>query len=410
MTAIPAELAETAVPLARPYNRTKMFILLGALTSAGPLAVDLYLPALPQLARDLGASAPEAQLSLTSFMIGLGSGQVITGPLSDAFGRKRPLLIGLGAFAVLSLLCAFSRSIEILIFLRLLQGLTAATGVALTKAVVRDLYSGVAAAKFFTMLMLVTGLIPLLAPVLGAQLLRVTPWPGMFAVMAAFGAIMLVTALITLPETHPPALRVSNSPRAVLSSLWAVGSDRRFLAFTLTAGFASGAQFCYLSGSSFVLQDVYGLSPQSYSLLFSVNAIGMMITGQLAGRLAGRVPMGRLLMAGLSISAVASVAVLVGVLAGLGLPVVSPSLFFMVAGQGLIYPMALTLAMSSQPTYRAGSASALFGLVQWTFGGLTGPISGAFGTSTALPLAITVTVLGAAGCLCGGLLLRASAE
>lgn len=384
----------------------KMFVLLGALTSAGPLAIDLYLPALPRLADDLGTSPAAAQLSLTAFMVGLGTGQIVVGPLSDAFGRRRPLLIGLAAFAVVSAVLTGVREIEPLIALRLVQGLTAATGVALTKAVVRDLYSGVEAARFFTMLMLVTGFVPLIAPVAGAQLLLVTPWPGLFAAMAAFGALLWLAALPALPETHPARARENPSARSVLRSMGAVARHRGFLSFTLTAGCASGAMFCYLSGSAFVLQDVYGLSPQGYSVLFAVNAVGMIAGGQFAGRLAGRIRMHVLLGTGLALSATAGLAVLAGVVTGAGLPVVAPALFLLVTGQGIIYPMALTLAMSSQPAQRAGSASALFGLVQWVAGGLTGPLSGAFGTGTALPLALVVAVLGVAACVSGALFAR----
>ncbi|GIH93507.1 multidrug effflux MFS transporter [Planobispora siamensis] len=406
MTAAPVHADSPTSPITHAHGRTRMFILLGALTSIGPLAIDLYLPALPRLAADLGASASAAQLSLTSFMVGLGTGQVVVGPLSDAFGRRRPLLIGFAAFCAVSALCAASPSIGVLVALRLLQGLTAATGVALTKAVVRDLYGGVEAARFFSMLMLVTGLVPLLAPMLGAQLLRVVPWPGLFGVITAAGGLLWLTALLALPETHPPHLRTGTAPGAVARSMVAVLRHRRFMALTLTAAFASGAMFCYISGASFVLQEVYGLSPQGFSVLFGMNSAGMIITGQLAGRLAGRVSMRLMLAAGLALSAVAGVLLLVAALAGLGLPVVTAALFLMTSGQGMIYPMALTMAMSSQPTSRAGSASALFGLVQWVTGGITGPISGAFGTGTVVPLAVTVAVMGLAAGLSGAVLLR----
>ncbi|MCD0450041.1 multidrug effflux MFS transporter [Actinocorallia sp. API 0066] len=388
----------------------KMFVLLGALTSAGPLAIDLYLPALPNLAADLGVSASAAQLSLTAFMVGLGTGQIIVGPLSDAFGRRRPLLIGLAAFAVVSVALTVARDIEVLIALRLLQGLTAATGVALTKAVVRDLYSGVEAARFFTMLMLVTGFVPLIAPVAGAQLLLVTTWPGLFATMAALGALLWLTALVALPETHPKDARQASTIRSVVRAMGTVARHRGFLSFTLTAGCASGAMFGYMAGSSFVLQEVYGLSPQGYSVMFGLNSLGMILGGQTAGRLAGRVRMKVLLGIGLGVSATAGLTVLVGVVTGAGLPVIMPALFAVVAGQGMIYPMALTLAMSSQPPHRAGSASALFGLVQWVAGGLTGPLSGAFGTGTALPLALIIAVLGVAACVTAFLFTRGASD
>ncbi|MBG0822654.1 multidrug effflux MFS transporter [Planomonospora sp. ID91781] len=383
-----------------------MSVLLGALTSIGPLAIDLYLPALPRLAADLGVSASAAQLSLTAFMVGLGAGQVVVGPLSDAFGRRRPLLIGFAAFCAVSVLCATAPSIEFLVALRLLQGLTAATGVALTKAVVRDLYGGTEAARFFSMLMLVTGLVPLLAPLLGAELLRVTPWPGLFGVLAGAGGLLWLAALLALPETHPRHLRTGSAPGAVLRPLARVLGHRAFLAPTLTAAFASGAMFCYVSTGSFVLQEVYALSPQGFSLLFGVNSIGMIACGQLAGRLAGRVSMHRLLAAGLTLSGAAGALLLTAALAGLGLPVVTAALFLMTSGTGLVYPMALTIAMSSQPSSRAGSASSLFGLAQWTAGGITGPVAGAFGTGSLTPLAAVVAVLGLAGCLAGTLLMR----
>ncbi|WP_197287199.1 multidrug effflux MFS transporter [Planomonospora sphaerica] len=379
-----------------------MSVLLGALTSIGPLAIDLYLPALPRLAADLGVSASAAQLSLTAFMVGLGAGQVVVGPISDAYGRRRPLLIGFAAFCAVSALCALAPSIHVLVALRLLQGLTAATGVALTKAVVRDLYGGVEAARFFSMLMLVTGLVPLL----GAELLRITPWPGLFGVLAAAGGLLWLTALLALPETHPPALRGGTAPRAVLRPLVQVLGHRAFLVPTLTAALASGAMFGYVSSASFVLQDVYELSPQGFSLLFGVNSAGMIAFGQLAGRLAGRVPMRRLLEAGLVLSGAAGALLLAAALTGLGLPAVTASLFLLTSGTGMVYPMALTIAMSSQPASRAGSASSVFGLAQWTAGGLVGPVVGAFGTGTLTPLAVAVAVLTLAGCLSAAVFLR----
>ncbi|MBG0817960.1 multidrug effflux MFS transporter [Planomonospora sp. ID82291] len=389
-----------------PHGRTAMFVLLGALTSVGPLAIDLYLPALPRLAADLGVSASAAQLSLTAFMVGLGAGQVVVGPLSDAHGRRRPMLVGFAAFCAVSALCAAAPSVEVLVVLRLLQGLTAATGVALTKAVVRDLYGGIEAARFFSMLMLVTGLVPLLAPLLGAELLRITPWPGLFGVLAAAGGLLWLTALLALPETHPPALRSGAAPRAVLRPLVRVLRHRAFLVPTLTAALASGAMFGYVSNASFVLQDVHALSPQGFSLLFGVNSAGMIASGQLAGRLAGRVPMRRLLAAGLALSGAAGALLLVAALAGLGLPVVTAALFLLTSGSGMVYPMALTIAMSSQPASRAGSASSVFGLAQWSVGGIVGPAVGAFGTGTLTPLAVAVAALSLAGCLSAAVFLR----
>ncbi|WP_329521415.1 multidrug effflux MFS transporter [Spirillospora sp. NBC_01491] len=379
-------------PGAVPGRRLWMILILGSLTAIAPLSIDMYLPALPSLTTDLSTGAVQAQLTLTACVIGLAVGQAVAGPLSDAFGRRRPLLIGLAAYCAVSLLCVAAPTVEALIALRLVQGAAGAAGIVIARAIVRDLYDGVAAAKFFSTLMLVNGLAPILAPVFGGQLLRLMPWPGVFAVLSGIGVALLLAALLGLRETLPPERRETGGARATAATFRALLADRAFVGYAGALGLSFAALFTYVSGSPFVLQDLYGLSPQEFSLVFGVNSIGIVAAGQVSGRLAGRVPLRRLLGAGLAIVTAGGVGLLVAVLTGAGAPGVLPALFLVVAGQGLVMPNATALALSGRPPRVAGSASALLGLTQFALGGAVGPLAGIGGSGTALPMALTIAV------------------
>ncbi|TDD83968.1 Bcr/CflA family efflux MFS transporter [Actinomadura rubrisoli] len=370
-----------------------LIVILGALTAVAPLSIDMYLPALPELASDLSTGAMQAQLTLTACVVGLAVGQVIAGPLSDALGRRRPLLVGLAAYTVASLLCVMAPNVETFIALRLVQGATGAAGIVIGRAIIRDLYDGVAAAKFFSMLMLVSGLAPILAPVLGGQLMRLTPWPGVFAVLAGIGVALYLAALLLLKETLPPEGRETGGTRATLATFRELAADRAFAGYGLALALSFGAMFTYISGSPFVLQDIYGMSPQAFSIVFGVNSLGIVAAGQASGTLAGRVPLERLLGAGLAIVAVGGVGLPVAVLAGAGLWGVLPALFLMTSGQGLVMPNATALALDDRPPRVAGSASALLGLAQFAIGGAAAPLAGVAGPDTALPMAVTIAVL-----------------
>src|SRR3954447_11026463 len=268
-------------------RRLWMAIVLGTLAAFGPLSIDMYLPALPDIAKELHTTPSLVQLSLTFFLIGLSLGQLLAGPLSDVYGRRKPLLIGLIIFFVASLLCAFSQSIWGLIILRLIQGIAGSAGVVISRAIVRDLYSGSELTKFFSLLALVNGLAPILAPILGAQLLNVVPWQGIFIVLSIIGIVMFFAILFGLPETLQKEKRSAGGMKNTFYPFLKLIVDRRFMGYALAQGFVFACMFAYISGSPFVIQDIYGASPQMFSLIFAINAIGIMINSQIAGRLAG---------------------------------------------------------------------------------------------------------------------------
>ncbi|MEU5883580.1 multidrug effflux MFS transporter [Spirillospora sp. NPDC047279] len=373
---------------AAPERRLRLIVILGALTAIAPLSIDMYLPALPDLTADLSTGATRAQLTLTACVIGLAAGQVVAGPLSDRWGRRRPLLVGLLAYSAASLACMLAPSVETFIGFRLVQGAAGAAGIVIARAVVRDLYDGVAAARFFSMLMLVNGLAPILAPVVGGQLLRITPWPGVFAVLSAIGVALFLAALLGMRETLPPENRETGGIGATLAAFRALLTDRHFTGYAAAGGLAFAAMFTYISGSPFVLQDGYGMSPQAFSAVFGVNALGIVLAGQVNCRLVGRVPLGRLLAAGLAVVAAGAVVLLIAVVAGAGLAVILPALFLVVAAQGLVLPNSTALALTGRPPRIAGSASALLGLGQFAIGGAAAPLAG----GTAVPMAVTIAV------------------
>jgi len=307
-----------------PNGCLKLVLIIGGLSAFGPLSMDLYLPALPSLTRDLGGSASLVQLTLTACLLELAAGQVVAGPLSDALGRRRPLFVGLVAYVLASLLCALAPSVPLLVVFRLIQGTAAASGVVIARAVVRDVYQGSDVARFLALTMLISGLAPILAPMLGGQLLRVTSWRGAFAVLAAIGLLLLVASAVGLGETLRPERRRSGGVQATLTTFRGLIADRLFMGYALTSGLAMGAAFTYVSGAPFVLEDIYGLSPQVFALLFGTNALGILLLGQLGGWLVGRVGSRRLLIAGLDVASAGGLLLLAAVSLGLGLAFVLP--------------------------------------------------------------------------------------
>ncbi len=381
---------------AEPAHSARIVLILGALSGFGPVSMDTYLPGLPELSRDLGASASATQLTLTACLFGLAAGQLIAGPASDALGRRRLLLAGLVAFTGASLLCAAAPDVWWLIAARLLQGVAGAVGIVLARAVARDLHSGDALARFFAVLMLVNGLAPILAPVVGAQLLHVTDWRGIFVVLAGLGLALLVVAAVALPETLPPERRRRGGLVATGRAFRELLSDRRFAGYVLSCGLVFAAMFAYIAGSPFVLQDIHGLSAQGFSLVFGTNAAGIMAMSALSGRLVGRVGPARLFVAGMLVQCGGAALLLVTVVADAGLAGVLAGLFLVVASVGLVFPNASALALADHPD-RAGSASALLGLCQFLFGAAAAPLVGVAGTDTALPMALVIAVSAAAG-------------
>jgi DHA1 family bicyclomycin/chloramphenicol resistance-like MFS transporter len=382
-----------------PRPSLRLLLVLGPLSAFGPLSMDLYLPALPSMARDLHAGDALAQLTMSACMVGLATGQLLAGALSDRYGRRRPVLVGVGLFAVLSLACALAPSMPVLVGLRLLQGMAGAAGIVVARAVVRDLYDGAASARVFSLLVIVTGAAPVLAPMLGGQLARFAPWRGQFVALAVIGVGILVAAYLGLPESLPAARRRSGGLAATVRAFGPVLADRTFAGYATVLALAYAAMFTYVVQGSFVLQNGFGVSAQLYSAVFAVNAAGIMLTGRANAWLVRRVPATRLVLVGVSASTPAALVMIVAVAAGWGLPVVLGTLFVVVASTGLIGPNTTALALGRHGG-RAGTASAVLGLGQFLIGAVVAPLTSIGGASAgAMAATIAVLLLAALGVL-----------
>jgi MFS transporter, DHA1 family, multidrug resistance protein len=379
---------------------------LGALSAFGPLSMDLYLPALPQLARDLHSTAATAQLTMSSCMVGLAVGQLLLGPVSDRYGRRRPLLIGVAAYAVTSLLCALAPGIGLLIVLRLVQGLAGGAGIVIARAVVRDLCETDAAAQVFSMLMLVTGIAPVVAPVAGGQLLRVTSWPGLFVTLCLIGCVLLAAAAIAIRETLPPADRHQGGFAAAARQFAALRRDARFVGFTGVLGLGSVVLFAYIVMSPFVLQGGYGLSAQEFSYCFAANSVGLIAASRLALWLTRRTSADHTLRIGLAAGLAGSCALVAITASHLPLAAVLPVLWVTVSSVALVMPTATALGLASHSS-RAGTAAGVMGLAQFGVGGIIAPIVSASG-ATAIAMASTMAAAGALALLIHGMLSRPS--
>ena len=373
-------------------KRWQQIGLLGALSMFAPLSTDMYLPALPSMAHDLSASAAAVALTLTASLVGLGAGQLLAGPLSDALGRRRPVLVGLAVYTASSALCAVAPDVWTLCVLRLVQGAAGAAGIVIARAVVRDLYSGLEGARFFARLMLVIGVAPILAPILGGQLLHVTDWRGVFLVLAGIGAVLGAFSWRALVETLPLSARQRGGLRNMLRMLGILVRDRRFMGLTLCFGLSFGAVFAYIAGSPFILEDIFGLSPQLFGLLFAINAVGLVVMSQVSARLVGRLGPQRLLTAGIVACAASGIGLLLAVLAHGGLATVLPCFFVLLSAFALVAPNVTALALAPYP-HVAGSASALIGLVQFFVGAAVAPLVGVAGTHSAVPTATVIAAL-----------------
>lgn len=371
-------------------SKARFALILGGLTAFGPLSIDMYLPALPRLTSQLQASASQSQLTLTAILLGLAFGQLIAGPLSDSVGRRKPLVAGVSLYIASSVLCAVAPTVYALAGFRFLQGLGAAAGMVIARATVRDLYSGTEATRFFSALMLVTGLAPILAPVIGGQVLNYTSWRGVFFVLAAFGCLLLLVTVFALPETKPDQWRQPARIGATLRSFGELLAHRTFLGCSLTMGLGFAVMFTYISGSSFVLQEVYGLSPQAYSLAFASNALGLVAATQINARIVGRVASeARLVIIALSVSSLAGITLIMAMGAGASLPFILGALFVMVTCSGFVMPNTTSLALSGHRE-KAGIASALLGVAQFVVGASLAPLAGLGGSESPVTMAVVM--------------------
>jgi DHA1 family bicyclomycin/chloramphenicol resistance-like MFS transporter len=371
----------------------RLVALVGSLSIFGPLCLDIYVPALPSISRNLQASASAVQITLATCTIGLAIGQLVFGPISDRVGRRLPLMAGLAAFVVSSVACAFAPNVYVLAGFRLVQGLGGAAGMAMSRAIARDLHSGVALVRFFSVLSVATGLGPLIAPQIGGWILAFTSWRGVFVALAGFGGILLYTAWLRIPETLPVQFRCQNTWRSTAGDMTRIGRDRTFVSLALTFGFGMAGVFVWAAGSSFIFQNIYGLSPQLYALVFAFGGCGWILGGLVNSRLVVHFRPSALLTTGCVLMISGAAVLLVQVLTEFaGLPVFIPAVFCFLFGSGFLGPNALALALQRYPD-AAGTASALMGAVQFGFGGLLAPLGGLGGRMDAFPVVVLMLVL-----------------
>jgi MFS transporter, DHA1 family, multidrug resistance protein len=370
-------------------KRIQLAMLLGSLGLLGPFTIDTYLPSFPTIVKDFHTTASLVQISLTACLLGLGAGQLFIGPLSDVKGRRKPLLLFLCLYLLASLTCSFSPNIYFLIVARFVQGFSAAGGLVVSRAIVRDLFSGKELTKFFTLIVLVGNLGPIVAPIAGGAILSFTKWNGVFIVLACIGAILIFMVSLKLPETLPPEKRVPSNLPQLMSNFGSLFKEREFMGYAFTQGFTTAGIFAYVSGIPFVYQNIYHVSPQQFSLLFGVNGLGLIIGSQLVGRLADHISERTFLKIGLGISIAAGAILLIALLLKAPLIAVAIPIFFFVSSISIIGTTSFALAIESQG-HIAGSASALLGLLPFVLGSLSAPLVGIAGSYTGVPMGVTI--------------------
>lgn len=389
-----------ALTSGEPIGRStylRLVVVLGLLAAIGPLSTDVYLPAFPDMARELGATHSQIQATLAGSLIGLGLGQLITGPLSDALGRRLPVITGMAAHVVLSIGCALTGDVQILIALRVLQGLAGTASAITAMAVVRDLFTGERAATLMSRLMLVMGLAPVLAPSIGGAMLRIMSWQGTFVFLAGAGLVLLVAAVFFLPETLPAERRMELHVGATLGAYLRLFRDPVVIAMVVGSAAAAGTLFSYISGSSFILQVQYGLTPTVYAVVFGGIGLSMVVGGQLNPLLLRRFGLARTeLAATLGSVVVAAVMVLV-VATGVGGVVgfVAPLPFAMALVA--MHNANLTVIALHRQGRSAGTAAALLGAVRFGVGGALAPVVGLVTRDSPTPLAVILLITSLVG-------------
>ena len=373
-------------PAAPAVERLLPAVLL-LLTVFGPISMDLYLPLLPALTLELEAATSMAQLTVTACLIGLAVGQLVAGPLSDRFGRRMPLLIGVVAFIATSAWCAMAPGVEVLIVARFVQGLAGGVGIVIAQAAGRDIYSGSALIRYFGRITVLSGLAAIVGPLLGGALATVTDWRGLFMCLAGVGAVILLAVALRFTETLPAERRTRGGLAQTTRDYRALLGDRRFVGAVLGSGFAYAALFAYLAGATYVLQGIYGLTPQQYALAFGLNSAGFMVFGWLSARSSERWSLHGTLVAGLTMCGAGALGLLAAGLFAVPLAVVLVSLFLLVSGVAVTTPPTTSIALADH-SRMAGTASSLLGMSRFALGGAVAPLVGIAGAAAMLPLGV----------------------
>ena len=375
-----------------------LVVFLGMLTAITPLATDLYLPALPIMPGELNTTASNIQMTIGVMTFGVAFGQLFGGPISDTMGRKVPLIIGNLLCVISGLICAYAPSIDILLLGRFLQGLTGSVGVVIAKAIARDFASGQELTKLFAMLMMVNGLAPVLAPLVGGQLLLITTWRFIFIILAVFSAILLLGSLL-FRESLPKEKRVTGGLATATKNYFTLIKDKRFLGQSLIQFFAFGSFFAYISGSSFVYQNIFQLSAQEFSYLFGINSCGIILASAISGRVSNVVTSRQILTFSLWQLTIGSLLFLVAMIFEWSLIPVTTILFFTACTVSLFGSASFSMAMTKYGKM-AGSASAILGFASMFAAGIVSPIVGLGGEHTGIPMGITMLVCAALSLLC----------
>lgn len=386
----PTEKADAeAADADRAHPTFALVVLLGTLTAFSPLAIDMYLPAFPEIQRDLAAPDGTMELTLSFFLAGLALGQFFIGPVSDRYGRRRPLLLGCCGFALASVGCLLAPSIEWLIAARFAMGFAGSAGLVVSRAVVRDLFDESDSAAVYSLMMMVTGVAPVVAPLIGGQLLAVAPWRVVFWALAAIGLTCAAAVALTLGESLPREQR-SERLRGMVRRGFAFFGHGTFFPHALAIGLSCGALFAYIAAAPTVFMDYFKLSPQAFSYFFAGNAVGLVVTSQINRRLLTRFGPRTLLRFGANAAAAAGVGLLIAAWTGVGgFWLFYALLFTCVATLGLLFPNATAAAMAPFAD-QAGAASAVLGLLQYAIGAVTGSLVGLLHNGTAVPMAAAI--------------------
>lgn len=372
----------------------RLALILGTLAAFGPLSIDMYLPALPTIAGEFGTTTAAIQQTLSAFFIGLALGQLFYGPLSDRLGRRAPLLFGCAMYTAVSLGIVFAPSVGWLMGLRFLQALGSSAGVVIGRSVVRDLFDERESARMFSFLVLVMGIAPITAPLIGGQLLVIFGWRAVFWVLAGFGVLCFLMVWLWLDESLPHARRTASDLSSVMRGYGGLLADARYMGFALAGGLASAAMFAYISGSPFVFIELNGVQPAQFGFFFGANAFGLIAASQLNRWLLTRYASAQLLVVALSVTAGAALLLLVATLFGVGgFPLMLILLFVTIASTGMVGPNAMALALAPYGR-RAGSAAALLGATQFAAGALAGALVGMLANGTALPMTSVIALCG----------------